>query len=79
MEKRCEELVGYMFQEMGDVELWCYFNLDVVIDFIKDVVGCCGIIEGVILQMMDLNFIGLVVKEFYGVVLLIVFWLVIVV
>jgi acyl-CoA reductase-like NAD-dependent aldehyde dehydrogenase len=76
MEKRREELVGYMLQETGDVESWCHFNLDVAIDFIKDVAGRCGTIEGAIPQTMDPNLTGLVVKEPYGVVLSIAPWLV---
>jgi acyl-CoA reductase-like NAD-dependent aldehyde dehydrogenase len=74
MEKRRSELVGYMLQETGDVESWCHFNLDVAIDFIKDVAGRCGTIEGAIPQTMDPNVTGLVLKEPYGVVLSIAPW-----
>ncbi|KAH8174505.1 aldehyde dehydrogenase family protein [Sarocladium implicatum] len=74
MERRRAELVGYMLQETGDVESWCHFNLDVAIDFIKDVAGRCGAIEGAIPQTMDPNLTGLVLKEPYGVVLSIAPW-----
>lgn len=74
MDKRRDELVGYMLQETGDVESWCNFNLNVAIDFIKDIAGRCGTIEGAIPQTADPNVTGLVLKEPYGVVLSIAPW-----
>ena len=74
MDRRREELVQYMLQETGDVPSWCHFNLDVAIDFIKDVAGRCGTVEGAIPQTMDPDVTGLLFKEPYGVVLSIAPW-----
>ncbi|KAK0391967.1 hypothetical protein NLU13_1465 [Sarocladium strictum] len=74
MERRREELVGYMLQETTDVEQWANFNINVSIDLIRDVAGRCGTIEGAIPQTMDTSLTGLVVKEPFGVVLSIAPW-----
>ena len=63
-----------MLKETGDVGSWCHFNVDVAVDFIKDVAGRCGTVEGAIPQVMDPNVTGLVLKEPYGVVLSIAPW-----
>lgn len=74
MEGRRDELVGYMRQETCGAESWCNFNVDTAIDFIKDVAGRCGSVEGNIPQTMDPGVTGLVLKEPYGVVLSIAPW-----
>lgn len=69
MDRRRDELAGYMVKETGDDEGWCHFNIDVAIDILRDVGGRCVAISGAIPQLQDPGTTGLILKEPYGVVL----------
>ncbi|KAJ2893191.1 aldehyde dehydrogenase domain-containing protein [Zalerion maritima] len=74
MEKRREELMGYMVEETGAAPAWAGFNMAVSIDMLKDIAGRIGNISGHIPGTNDEGVSALVVKEPFGVVLAIAPW-----
>ncbi|KAH7319996.1 aldehyde dehydrogenase domain-containing protein [Stachybotrys elegans] len=74
MDKRKDELVGYMHNETGGSEAWCGFNLMVAADFIRDVAGRISTLAGSFPQTQDPNVGAIVMQEPYGVVLAIAPW-----
>lgn len=74
MAKRKDELSQYMVDETGCATAWGEFNVNLTVDFIKDVAGRIATIEGTIPTLADRNTSGLVLKEPYGVVLAIAPW-----
>lgn len=74
MERRRSELVGYMVDETGSGKSWAELNIDIAVDFIKDVAGRIATLEGTYPTLMDPGSSGIVIKEPYGVVLAIAPW-----
>lgn len=74
MEKRRTELVQYLMEETGGNSVWANFNLDMAIDFIKDIAGRVSTIQGLLPIADDKNRTGMILKEPYGVVLAIAPW-----
>lgn len=74
MEKRKEELAGYIVAETGGTQHWGTFNVDVTIDFLRDVAGRITTLEGTFPPTKDNNVSCLVLREPYGVVLSIAPW-----
>ncbi|CAM1504473.1 Fc.00g020640.m01.CDS01 [Cosmosporella sp. VM-42] len=74
MERRRTELAVYMDDETGCGKGWADFNLDVAIDFIKDVAGRIATIEGSFPTTMSPGTSAIVLPEPYGVVLAIAPW-----
>lgn len=74
MERRRSELVGYMVDETGSGKNWAEMNIDIAVDFIKDVAGRIATLEGSYPALMDPDSSGIVIKEPYGVVLAIAPW-----
>lgn len=74
MEKRKEELGGYLVSETGGTKDWGTFNIDVTIDLIRDVAGRITTLEGTFPPTKDIDVSCLVLREPYGVVLSIAPW-----
>lgn len=74
MEKRTQELSGYMVDETGCPPQWAEFNLSNARDMIIDVAGRISSLEGSIPTPGDPSIGALVVKEPYGAVLAIAPW-----
>ena len=74
MERRRKELAGYMDDETGCGNGWADFNLNVAIDFIKDVAGRIATLEGSFPTTMSTGSSAIVLPEPYGVVLAIAPW-----
>lgn len=74
LEKRRDELAGYMIEETGVARGWADFNLDVAKDFMVDVAGRLAGLEGTIPATQDPAVGALILKEPYGVILAIAPW-----
>lgn len=74
MEKRHDELVGYMIEETGATPDWAALNMTITKDVIRDVAGRISSVTGLIPQTADEETSALVVKEPFGVVLAISPW-----
>jgi acyl-CoA reductase-like NAD-dependent aldehyde dehydrogenase len=74
MDKRYDELAGYMMEETGCPKDWADFNLGVAKDFFTDVAGKIGSIVGAVPTTQDENTGAFIFKEPYGVVLAIAPW-----
>lgn len=74
MQKRTQELVGYMVDETGCPPQWGEFNLTVARDLILDVAGRIASLEGTVPTTQDAEVGAMVLKEPYGVVLAIAPW-----
>lgn len=74
LERRRDELAGYMIEETGVPRGWADFNLDVAKDFIIDVAGRISGLEGTIPTTQDPGVGALVLKEPFGVILAIAPW-----
>jgi acyl-CoA reductase-like NAD-dependent aldehyde dehydrogenase len=74
MQRRTEELIGYMVDETGCPRGWAEFNLKVARDLIIDVAGRLCTIEGSFPATEDEGLSALVLREPYGVVLAIAPW-----
>jgi acyl-CoA reductase-like NAD-dependent aldehyde dehydrogenase len=74
MERRKEELAGYMVAETGGAQQWAEFNLKIAQDLIVDVAGRVATIEGSFPATEDAGVGALVLREPYGVVLAIAPW-----
>jgi acyl-CoA reductase-like NAD-dependent aldehyde dehydrogenase len=74
MERRKEELIGYMMAETGASRMWAEFNIKVSKDLIIDVAGRLPTLEGTFPATEDENTGALVLREPYGVVLAIAPW-----
>jgi acyl-CoA reductase-like NAD-dependent aldehyde dehydrogenase len=74
MERRQEELAGYMAAETGAAPLFIAFNVRTAVDMLKDVAGRIATIEGMIPSTSDEGLGAMVLKEPYGVVLGIAPW-----
>lgn len=74
MQKRREELRGYMVTETGCDETWGDFNLDTAMNHIKDVAGRIATLEGSYPSTANPERSAIVMQEPYGVVLAIAPW-----
>lgn len=74
MERRKDELIGYMVDETGCPAGWGAFNLKVAQDLIIDVAGRLVTLEGSFPATEDAEMGALVLREPYGVVLAIAPW-----
>jgi len=74
MERRREELAGYMVAETGAAPPFVAFNLTTAVDILKDVAGRIATIEGMVPGTNDEQLGALVLKEPYGVILGIAPW-----
>jgi acyl-CoA reductase-like NAD-dependent aldehyde dehydrogenase len=74
MGNRREELAQYMISETSGARPWVDLNLNIAIDFIKDVAGRIATIEGMVPATSDDALGAMVLKEPYGVVLAIAPW-----
>lgn len=74
MERRQEELAGYLVEETGGTKDWGAFNVGVTVDLLRDVAGRITTLEGTFPPTKDANVSCLVLREPYGVVLSIAPW-----
>ncbi|SPO02108.1 related to aldehyde dehydrogenase [Cephalotrichum gorgonifer] len=74
MERRRDELAQTMAEETGASLMWAGFNINVAIDFFKDVAGRVSAIEGSLPATADEGVGAMILKEPYGVVLAIAPW-----
>lgn len=74
IERRKEELAGYMVAETGCSQHWADFNLKVAQDLIVDVAGRLATLEGSFPATENEGVGALVLREPYGVVLAIAPW-----
>lgn len=74
MSNRREELSQYLSAETGAPPSWGDFNVNLAIDFIKDVAGRIASLEGSFVSTRDPNFSAIIMKEPYGVILSIAPW-----
>ena len=76
MERRSEELIGYMIEETGSQKEFAGLNVTIAVDTIKDVAGRVSSIQGTIPAVGGEGSSAMVVKEPYGAVLSIAPWFV---
>jgi acyl-CoA reductase-like NAD-dependent aldehyde dehydrogenase len=74
MERRRNELAGYMAAETGAAPGFVGFNLMTAVDILKDVAGRIATVEGMVPGTNDEGLGALVLKEPYGVILGIAPW-----
>jgi len=74
MERRRDELGSYMMSETGAPKQWADFNINVARDFLIDIAGRVGTLEGAIPTTQDPNTGALILREPFGVVLAIAAW-----
>lgn len=74
MERRREELVTVMMEEIGAPRAWADFNITTAKEFLIDIAGRLVTIEGAIPTTQDPNTGALVLKEPFGVIFAIAPW-----
>jgi acyl-CoA reductase-like NAD-dependent aldehyde dehydrogenase len=74
MDRRREELYGYMMEAVGAPLPWAAFNINTTIDIIKDIAGRVSAISGTVPALADPDMGAMVIKEPYGVVLAMAPW-----
>ncbi|KAK0719302.1 Aldehyde/histidinol dehydrogenase [Lasiosphaeris hirsuta] len=74
MQKRTDELCGYMMEETGCPRQWADVNIGIAQDFLYDVAGRVGSLEGTVPVTRDPNIGAMVLKEPFGVILAIAPW-----
>ncbi|KAI6088128.1 aldehyde dehydrogenase [Hypoxylon rubiginosum] len=73
MTSRRAELAQYMIDEVGALQPWADFNLNLATDFFKDVAGRVSAVEGTVPPCAE-GITSMIVKEPYGVVLAMAPW-----
>lgn len=74
MERRKEELAGYMMEETGCSRQWADFNIGAARELILDVAGRVSSLEGSVPTPADPNTGALILREPFGAVLAIAPW-----
>jgi len=74
MQKRADELAGYMMEETGCPKQWADVNIGIAKDFLYDMAGRVSSLEGTIPITRDLTIGAMVLKEPFGVILAIAPW-----
>lgn len=74
MSKRREELVKCITSETGATVGWGHFNVDLAMEFTKDIAGRVSGIQGSFPPTRDADISAIVMKQPYGVVLAIAPW-----
>jgi acyl-CoA reductase-like NAD-dependent aldehyde dehydrogenase len=74
IERRKDELAGYMMRETGAARAWAEFNINTTKDLIIDVAGRLSALDGSMPTTADENTGAMVVREPFGVVLAIAAW-----